>query len=496
MEKEIFMFKQSSQSLKFINRLLTVAAIAILFAAAASNVSAQYKGLKLITKTVSTDTNVIANEAVDIDQCANGAVGATPIRCQNTAWENGNLNENKSHYVEGDSIPYRDVFTGLAANTTYTITLGYDTTKSGKHAIDFLTAYNRTETNADPCSDKISCATFDTAPIPQDPTVPDAFENGANTPPRVFTIWGATIDDATGVTTPILCDGSFAGDSTTCITVTFTTASTGFTGTVVLAWGGHIATRANWGIDQSAVAISGSPYHMRNESFSAGNIGQQDRSLSASAVFFPAVVTIIKEVTTFDQTNASTDSFGFTAVNFNGVTSFSLVDNNVSGPDTNSQNFLTAPAGTITVTENANSNWSLNDIVCSISSGGGLTTGTAVGTVGTRTATITLQEANIATCTFKNGQNFTTAANASIRGRVMTQAGYGIRGALVTVFDASTGTSKVAITNSFGYYTFTELPVDDLYILNVSAKRYTFSNGQQSFVMNGDLTDINFTSDQ
>ena len=64
------------------------------------------------------------------------------------------------------------------------------------------------------------------------------------------------------------------------------------------------------------------------------------------------------------------------------------------------------------------------------------------------------------------------------------------------MFDASTGTSKTAITNTFGYYSFTEMSVDDYYILNVAAKRYSFSNPQQSFVIQGDLADINFTSDQ
>jgi hypothetical protein len=43
---------------------------------------------------------------------------------------------------------------------------------------------------------------------------------------------------------------------------------------------------------------------------------------------------------------------------------------------------------------------------------------------------------------------------------------------------------------------FTGLQVEDLYVINVRSKSYTFSNGQWSGVLGGDLTDLNFTSDQ
>ena len=69
--------------------------------------------------------------------------------------------------------------------------------------------------------------------------------------------------------------------------VTFTAKSA----TPVLAWGGHIAAKFDWGCAdgaRSASGISGSPYHMRIKSIIVNgtpiSLGNQDRSLSAAAV--------------------------------------------------------------------------------------------------------------------------------------------------------------------------------------------------------------------
>ena len=78
----------------------------------------------------------------DIDACANGS--PSPVPCAGENWDNGDLNASKSHYAEGDSVPYRARFEGLIPGNTYTLTIGYDTTKSGKHAFDYLTSFDRT----------------------------------------------------------------------------------------------------------------------------------------------------------------------------------------------------------------------------------------------------------------------------------------------------------------------------------------------------------------
>jgi hypothetical protein len=78
----------------------------------------------------------------------------------------------------------------------------------------------------------------------------------------------------------------------------------------VISWGGRIATRKDWGNNNSAVAISGSPYHTRLVDLD-GSGGNQDRSLSAAAVIFPAVINITKEVRTSAGSNTGIDAQAF-----------------------------------------------------------------------------------------------------------------------------------------------------------------------------------------
>src|SRR6185437_2365243 len=95
-----------------------------------------------------------ANPAANIDQCRNGQVTA-PVRCIDNAWQNGNLGPENSHYREGDSVPFRAVLTNLDASAanTHTLVIQYDTLQSGKHAYDYLTSFDATETDADPVHD-------------------------------------------------------------------------------------------------------------------------------------------------------------------------------------------------------------------------------------------------------------------------------------------------------------------------------------------------------
>src|SRR5439155_11517193 len=107
-----------------------------------------------------------------------------------------------------------------------------------------------------------------------------------------------------------------AGDNSRRITITFTASVVN----PVLAWGGHIATRANWGIGKAAVNIPGSPYHSRLVDLD-GSGGNQDRSLSAEAVIFPSTVNIVKHADP-----PSTTVFGFTA-SPSPLANFNLTDN-------------------------------------------------------------------------------------------------------------------------------------------------------------------------
>src|SRR6266576_1659243 len=76
------------------------------------------------------------------------------------------------------------------------------------------------------------------------------------------------------------------------LTSFFRTETTADPTTVLIAWGGHIASQIDWGAGNSASAISGSPYHMRLLMLDDTQLGNQDRSLKASGILpIPAVFT-------------------------------------------------------------------------------------------------------------------------------------------------------------------------------------------------------------
>jgi len=67
-----------------------------------------------------------------------------------------------------------------------------------------------------------------------------------------------------------------------------------------------------------------------------------------------------------------------------------------------------------------------------------------------------------------------TAAGISIRGRVLTADGQGIRGARITL-TGSHVESRIAQSSTFGYYNFTNIPAGQTYILTVVSYRYGFA---------------------
>src|SRR6266498_3666626 len=233
--------------------------------------------------------------AVNLDQCTNGPLGDQA--CVGVNWQNGNVNANQAEYFEGDSIPYRDIFVSLTVGETYSKTIEWDTTKSGKHAIDYLTTWNRSAlSGSDPCSGTAltGCITLG-APTPTDHYPIPADSNVTVTQlPGEFQCFGCDITAVSGYT----LSGTYADSSATSITITFTATQT----SAVLAWGGHISTRADWGLTNSAVNIPGSPYHTADIEFTCGvnnsgrcGTGRQDRSLAAEAVVFPGQITVIKD---------------------------------------------------------------------------------------------------------------------------------------------------------------------------------------------------------
>ena len=419
--------------------------------------------------------------AQSAEHCANGPKfgphGGPPVPCSGDAWEGGNLGVNNSQWVEGDSVPTRAFNDGLTG-TGLTLTITYDTLKNGLHAYDYLTTWNRSALpGSDACSDvagaDCSLASQSTFAIPLDPNVAAGQDgipgNGDDIVqiPGVFTMYGGTITGVSGYT------NSGTDTVETSITITY---NPGPTGVVVLAWGAHIASRVDWGVGNSAGNINGSPYHQ--------DVGGHNLSLSAGAVVFPARVRIFKDAIPLIAGNAQT--FSFTSTNFGDPldypsSAFTLNDNGTDADGFSNvetrliEDFLPE----ITVTENTSIGfgWSLTNLVCVDSDGGfGFTansTPQAPGTLGP-TATIRVQEGELVDCTFTNSQQQPTAAKVTVDGRTVGTNGRGIAGVTVTLTNAASGETKTATSNTFGFFSFTNVEVENSYILTASSSRYTF----------------------
>jgi len=250
-----------------------------------------------------------AGPSASIEQVRNG-VGTSPTT-PTPSWVSGNAGGSNSHYLESHSNAYRTVMDNLPTNgTVIELIIGYDVKRSGAYAIDYLTQFQRllphvTFAHTQPevfnplAGITGVAATVTTAPIPA-PTVnamvdPDGADSSPAVPQpatsmsllpsaeRVMTLYGGTLIDVSYVTQGDVSLG--ATSSETQVKVRFTASSS----RAVLAWGGHLASRWEWGFNadgspRSAGGISGSSYHMRLVNWNLGNLGNQDRSLSTDAV--------------------------------------------------------------------------------------------------------------------------------------------------------------------------------------------------------------------
>jgi hypothetical protein len=330
---------------------------------------------------LTTQAALAGNPSADLDQWAN----------LNNAWVNGNLGSSKARYFEGDSIPYRLKFSNLSTTGTRTVTIEWDTIKGGKHALDYITTFNRSvphvaptvpgELPINPCAGVTGCnpASYDAETILAAPNGPATQVAGE------FRLHGGFI---TGLSTYTV---GASADAPTKITISFTAS----VGNPVLTWGGHIATRLDWGAANSAVSIPGSPYHTRLHDLD-GSGGNQDRSLSADAVIFPASITIIKDV----AGGTDSASFSFTTTGPD-VSGFSLADNGVANANTkvfsNLATFGSQSTRTITESDPA-PNFALTALACSSDTN----PSGATSNLGARTTTFVLAEGENVSCTFTN----------------------------------------------------------------------------------------------
>jgi len=87
-----------------------------------------------------------------------------------------------------------------------------------------------------------------------------------------------------------------------------------------------------------------------------------------------------------------------------------------------------------------------------------------------------------------------TAAMATAGGRVFSPDGRALANASITMWD-STGNSRSARSNSFGYYSFRDVPVGENYVFEVRSKKYLFSQATQVVYLSEDNNSIDFYAD-
>jgi hypothetical protein len=342
--------------------------------------------------------------SISLEQCANK--GPTCDASNASQWVTGNLGTSNSEYSEGDAVAYRAVLNNLTVGSTYKVDIEWDSTVSGRHAMDYLTSFDFSETTADPCAG-IACGSQSTLSIPMDPSVSGAMvgqqagqsisifggtfpANGAVVTNTGGTICGSVSCTISSNPSSYSLNGTYGSTSETSVSVFITATSN----TAVLAWGGHIASRVDWGANKSAAVISGSPYHMRVVGFDCSDVsncssGQMDRSLSSAAVTLPSSITIVKEASTEGST-----SFGFSA-SPSPLSNFSLTDD---GTIANTRVFSGITAfGSYTITENAAMGWDFDRVSC-------LTAQQSTGSTSINGASVVidLAEGEDVTCTFYN----------------------------------------------------------------------------------------------
>ena len=288
---------------------------------------------------------VLAVDALAIEKINNLYQWANGTPTKDPKWQFGNLNASNSVYYEGDSVPYYNSLSDLNVNDIYYITIEWDTTKGGKHAIDYITTYDRSYTPDDPSvhAGLSTDLSPDTEPIPIDANIP-ADPNWVGTQEAgSLTIFHGTFTDATGdvngdATTGYTLTGSYAGDSSTSITFYFRADEKD----IVIAWGGHVAAQADWGAGNSAINISGSPYHMRILDFynvsqdNQLNVGNLDRSMSAATVTQTPIIAIVKTVDPTIVSSPQSVTYTYQVTNEGNVslTGVTVTDDNGTPGDT------------------------------------------------------------------------------------------------------------------------------------------------------------------
>jgi hypothetical protein len=222
-------------------------------------------------------------QTVRLEQGQNGGVNQHPVSPVN--WATGNSNNSNSHFFEGQSIPYRLTISKVRTGFKGVVEIEWDTRTNGKSAIDYITGFDRICEVVEPVSGfPFGSNAYQYVPIPVPGTgnvLPATSFNQLPELERSLAIHGGTF----GAISYTIQQSPTSTSAITRLRIAFT-ATGSFSGTnnsVVIAWGGHIASAEDWGQGNSASSISGSPYHTRVVSLNGKSVGSQDRSVQAAS---------------------------------------------------------------------------------------------------------------------------------------------------------------------------------------------------------------------
>jgi hypothetical protein len=260
----------------------------------------------LLSATVLATGALAQQPAVNLDQIRNGPADSPWDPAQ---WVNGNAGPSNAHFAETLSTAYRVTMTNLPTDgTEIWIALEFDIKHNDRHSLDYLTHFDRLEPHAfghptEVIDPRIGVPAVAGSPLLGDDMIPipEPSSVGSPIPGQPGLSYQDLVADEgvgavnmtgynlnfTDITNGLQGDLMTANSSSQVVVSFIPTAPT-----ALLAWGGHIGSRNDWGYDmdgvpRSAGGISGSPYHMRVVDWNIGNLGNQDRSLKSAAIFEP-----------------------------------------------------------------------------------------------------------------------------------------------------------------------------------------------------------------
>ena len=198
-----------------------------------------------------------------IEQSANGAVAES---ISPTRWIKGHLNKNNSHYAENQSISYRAIVDNIPLSCPIKIRLSFYFEKRGKYATDFLTSYDVSSVNHNQvfghASETINPLEGLTGsftprsnfpfPVPNDYLLPGVINSNVTVFLNFSAQFGTQLSIWNGTISSIVFVGyNFSGKELFDVTFTPTNLP------VVFAWGGHIASHIDYGIETAGAGSSG-----------------------------------------------------------------------------------------------------------------------------------------------------------------------------------------------------------------------------------------------